>query len=71
MSTGTANQITRALTDPTGKGGDKSAVLMTYAPSQVRTRPGDSRELRQFFERRGERRPNAVPVLIVIRQANG
>lgn len=71
VSSGTASQLTRALTDPTGKGSDKSAVLMTYAPSTVRTPPAQSRELRQFFDRRGDRRPNAVPVLIVVRQANG
>ncbi|HYH68622.1 MAG TPA: hypothetical protein VD866_28270 [Urbifossiella sp.] len=71
VASGTAGQITRALTDPAGKGSDKSAILMTYAPSTVRTPPAQSRELKQFFERRGERRPNAVPVLIVVRQANG
>jgi hypothetical protein len=71
VSSGTAGQLTRTLTDPTGKGGDKAAVLMTYSPSQVRTPPALSRELQQFFNRRGERRPNAVPVLIVVRQANG
>jgi hypothetical protein len=71
VSSGTAGQITRTLTDPAGKGGDKAAVLMTYAPTTVRTPPAQSRELKQFFDRRGDRRPTAVPVLIVVRQANG
>jgi hypothetical protein len=71
VSSGTANQLTRNLTDPTGKGGDRSAVLLTFAPTQARTAPGASQELRQFLNRRGERKPTAVPVLIVIRQANG
>jgi hypothetical protein len=71
VASGTADRIAKALTDPAGKGGDKSALLMTFAPSQARTPPATSRELRQFLDRRGERRTNAVPVLIVIRQANG
>jgi hypothetical protein len=71
VSSGTAEQLTRSLTDPAaGKGGERSAILTTFAPTQARTPPG-SRDIRQFFERRPERRPNAVPVLIVIRQAIG
>ncbi|MFO0801325.1 MAG: hypothetical protein U0804_27995 [Gemmataceae bacterium] len=71
VSSDTVNQLTRNLTDPKGKGGDRLAVVTTYAPREVRTVPGRSVEVRQFFERRGDRRPNAVPVLVVVRQANG
>ncbi|QDU21135.1 anti-sigma factor family protein [Urbifossiella limnaea] len=71
VSSDTVNQLTRNLTDPKGKGGDRLAVLTTYAPREVRTVPGRSAEVRQFFERRGDRRPTAVPVLVVVRQANG
>ncbi|HEX4608657.1 MAG TPA: hypothetical protein VH092_10675, partial [Urbifossiella sp.] len=61
----------RTLTDPTGKGGEKSAVLTTFAPAGARTPPAASREIHQFFDRRGDRRPTAVPVLIVVRQGAG
>lgn len=71
VASGTAAQITRTFTDPTGKGGEKVAMLMTFAPVTARTRPTESREISQFLARRGDRRPTAVPVLIVIRQANG
>jgi hypothetical protein len=71
VSSGTVGQLTRTLTDPAGKGSDRSAILMAYAPPTVRTPPAQSRELSQFFARRGDRRPTAVPVLIVVRQANG
>jgi hypothetical protein len=71
VSSGTAERVARTLTDPTGKGGGKSALLTTFAPNQARTPPAASRELRHFFDRRGDRRPTAVPVLIVIRQAAG
>lgn len=71
VSSGTADRIAKALTDPAGKGGEKSALLTTFAPTTARTPPATSRELRQFLDRRGERRPTAVPVLIVVRQANG
>ena len=71
VSSGTAERVAQALTDPAGKGGGKSALLMTFAPNQVRTPPAVSRELRQFLDRRGDRRPTAVPVLVVIRQAAG
>lgn len=71
VSSGTADQLAKNLTGPVGKGGDKSAVLLTFAPNQVRTPPLISSELRQYLGRRGDRRPTAVPVLIVIRQAAG
>ena len=71
VSSGTGDRIARTLTDPAGKGAEKSAVLLTFAPTQVRTQPAASRELRQYLDRRGDRRPNAVPVLIVIRQSAG
>ncbi len=71
VASGTADRVAKTLTDPAGKGGEKAALLMTFAPSQARTPPATSRELRQFLDRRGERRPTAVPVLIVIRQATG
>jgi anti-sigma factor RsiW len=71
VSSGTADQLAKNLTNPPGKGDTKSAVLLTFAPTQVRTPPAISTELRQFLTRRGDRRPTAVPVLVVIRQAAG
>ena len=48
-----------------------SAVLLTWSPAQGRTPPATSAELKTFLAKRGERKPNAVPVIIVIRHGNG
>jgi hypothetical protein len=68
ISAGTADHIVKSVT---GKAGEKSAVLLTWSPSNLRTPPANSAELKQFLTKRGERKPNAVPVLIVIRPGNG
>jgi len=68
ISAGTADQIVKSITT---KAGEKSAVLMTWAPSNARTAPANSAELKSFLSKRGERKPNAVPVVIVIRHGNG
>ena len=41
---------------------------MPYYPPQLRVNPAMSAQLKHYFERRGDRRPGAVPVMIVIRQ---
>jgi anti-sigma factor RsiW len=59
-----------AATDPKPAGkASGAALLMTHSPAQYRTAPGISKELKQYLEKRGDRKPTAVPVMIVIRQA--
>jgi hypothetical protein len=69
VSAGTADQIASAIR--AGKGGGGSGVLMTWAPAQGRTPPSASVELKTYLSKRGERKPDAVPVIIVIRHGNG
>ena len=71
ISSGTGDQVAKALTTPPAKTGEKPALLMTFSPAAYRTNPAASREVKQFFDRRGERKPAAVPVLVVIRQIAG
>lgn len=46
------------------KGGEKAAVVVTFAAKQ---NAGKSPEVKQFLDKRGERKAGAVPVLIVVR----
>lgn len=46
------------------KSGEKAAVVVTYAAKQ---NAGKSLEVKQFLEKRGDRKPGTVPLLIVIR----
>lgn len=69
---GTANQVAMTLTRMGSTGSarpaprtDKVAVVMSYSP--VNTTPGASKEVRQFLDRRGEKRPNAKPLMLVVR----
>jgi hypothetical protein len=71
ISAGTVNQIVKSLTAGQGKENEKSAMLMTWAPAVGRTMPNTSLELKQFLSKRGDRKANAVPVMIVIRHGNG
>ena len=68
IGSGTGDQITKALTSPAAKSGEKNAVLLSFTPAALRTNPAVSKELKEFLARRGERKASAVPVLIVIRQ---
>jgi hypothetical protein len=68
ISDGTASQIVKAVS---GKPVEKSAILLTAAPTAARTAPNTSAELKQFLAKRGERKPGAVPVVLVIRPGNG
>jgi len=70
VSAGTIDTVTKSLTTPPAKLGEKPAVLMTWQtthPSLGRTIPATSVELKQFLAKRGDRKPNAVPAIIVIR----
>jgi hypothetical protein len=71
ISAGTADQIVKTLTTGQGKGSEKCAMLMTWLPTAARTSPAASTELKQFLLKRGDRKANAVPAVIVIRFGNG
>jgi hypothetical protein len=71
VSSGTIDTVTKTLTSP-AKPGEKNAVLMTWQTAHTgipRTSPSASSELKQFLAKRGDRRSDAVPAIIVIRPA--
>jgi hypothetical protein len=68
ISSGTGDQVVRTLTSQPGKPMEKSAVVMSLSP---RVNPTASKELAEYRTRRGERKPTAVPVMIVIRTPGG
>lgn len=69
VSAGTIDSVTKALTSPPAKPGEKPAVLMTWqtVPGVARTVPAMSAELKQYLTKRGDRKPGVVPAIIVIR----
>ena len=71
VSAGTADQIIDSIKAGKGAPARDTAVLMTWSPSQGRTPPAMSAELKTYLSKRGERKPDAVPVIIVIRHGNG
>jgi anti-sigma factor RsiW len=71
ISAGTIDSVVKSVTNPTAKGDENTAVLMTWQtthPSIPRTHPEMSAELTQFLAKRPDRKPNAIPSIIVIRQ---
>jgi hypothetical protein len=72
LSAGTADQIVKSVLSGPSKPGEKPAVLLTWNLVPGRPIPqGGSAELKQFLAKRGERKANVVPVIIVIRPGNG
>jgi hypothetical protein len=71
IGAGTADHIVKSLATGAVKPAEKTAVLLTWAPTAARTVPAASQELKSFLAKRGDRNPNAVPTLIVIRPGNG
>jgi negative regulator of sigma E activity len=72
VSAGTIDMIVKNVSGQPAKSGDHRAVLLTWQtthPSIPRTNPTTSAELKQFLAKRGDRKPNAVPAIIVIRPA--
>jgi hypothetical protein len=67
ISAGTADQLAKSVSTSGPKAVEKPAVLATYGPTASRTPPLASKELKLYGEKRGERKPNTVPVMIVIR----
>lgn len=71
VSAGTGDQIVKSITAGQGKSAASSAIMLTWSPSAGRTPPLISNELKTYLGKRGDRKPNAVPVIIVIRHGNG
>jgi hypothetical protein len=69
---GTANQVAQTLSKmgggtspPSASKGENVAVVVAYSP--VNPSPGTSKEIKQFLDRRGERKPDAKPLMLVLR----
>jgi hypothetical protein len=74
VSAGTIDSVVKTVSAPPAKAGEKPAVLLTWATAQPgipRTNPAMSKELKSFLEKRADRKPNAVPAIIIIRQLAG
>ncbi len=74
LSSGTADHIVKSVSggsNPSnGPTAEKLAVLCGWQPVASRTPPGSSAEVKQFLAKRGERKPTATPVLIILRPGN-
>ena len=55
------------VTNSVKKVGDKAAIVVAYLPANARTAPAQSKEIKAFLDKRGERKPGTVPLLIVLR----
>jgi len=66
----TADQVANNLQRNAAAKVEKHALLMTYLPKEGRINAALSKEVKQFTERRGDRKPNAVTLLIVVRPPN-
>jgi len=67
---GTANQVAASLTkmrtgSPTQAKSEKMAIVAAYSP--MNGNPANSKEIKQFLDRRGERKPEAKPLMLVLR----
>lgn len=63
ISSGTLPMVTAAIK----KSGEKVGLVLTYLPGNARVGAAKSHEVKQFLDKRGDRKPGTVPVLIVIR----
>jgi len=67
---GTANQVADSLSKLAGGSrppskNEKVAVVVAYSP--VNTNPAASKEIKQFLDRRGDRKPDAKPLMLVLK----
>jgi hypothetical protein len=67
ISTGTADEVAKNLTTPSGKAVAKPAVLLTFGPDAARIHPAMSAELKKYLSHRGTRKNQSLPLMIVIR----
>jgi hypothetical protein len=70
ISAGTADQVASALEKTGAAKSERHAIVVTYLPRDGRIAAALSKEVKLFTERRGERKPAAVAVMIVVRPPN-
>jgi len=49
------------------KATDKAAIVVAFLPATARTAPAQSKEIKAFLDKRGDRKAGALPLLIVLR----
>ena len=73
LSDSTAEKLAQKLGEKPGsvtaKHPDHSVLVLSFNP--IRPNPGSSKEVKAFLEQRKDRKPNAVPLLIVLRTPEG
>ncbi len=55
------------VTGAVKKTGDKAAIVVAFLPPNLRTVPVQSKEIKNFLDKRGDRKPGTTPLLMVIR----
>lgn len=55
------------VTGAVKKTDDKAAIVVAYSPQSLRSVPAQSKELKTFLDKRGDRKPGTTPLLIVLR----
>ena len=63
VASATLNSVKQAMSKDAGK----SAIVTTFGPGNARINASLSQEIKNFFDKRGERPNSAIPALIVIR----
>lgn len=61
VSEGTLGEISSSMVK------EKAAILVSYLPATVRSTPSQSRDVKAWLERRGDKKPGTVPLTIVVR----
>lgn len=65
VTASTLSQIEKSLRGASRPG--RLAICVLDQPAYLRANPASSREIRQFLDDRGERKPGTIPLIIVIR----
>jgi hypothetical protein len=65
ISDGTGPMVAESLTKNAPKQPQKMTLVLPYSP--VTAKPAESKEIKQFVEKRGERKPGTTPVMLVLR----
>jgi anti-sigma factor RsiW len=65
LESNTASRIAATLPKSASRIGEKLTIVL--ANGQIRAKPENSKEIKSFLEKRGERRPDAVPMMLVLR----
>jgi len=55
------------VTGAVKKTGDKTGIVVVFSPPNLRSIPAQSKEIKTFFDKRGERKPGTTPLLMVLR----